>query len=112
MNILVYYPISNYKRVDIRWIYGIDIIELLEKQHPEWCFVYVDGSQDNIYDNIDVLLRLNRHDGYAKMIVEADLLKIPYIWSYESGRYREPKFKEIEKRLYDIQKNIHEKVYK
>ena len=106
MNILYYYPTGFHKRVDIKWLYGIDIIEKLEKRHPEWNFIKVDGSGKDIYKNIDVYLRPTRHDGYARMVVESQLKNIHVIWSYESGKYREPKLKEIEKRLESIAKNM------
>jgi len=103
MNILVYIPNRFHRRINIDWLYGKDIIEELERKHPEWKFHYVDGSKRNIYKNIDIYLRPNRHDGYPKMIVEAELFGIPYIWSYETGEYVEPNVDEIEKRLIGIQ---------
>jgi len=71
MNVLVYYPNGYRKRVSIEWLYGIDIIKALEDQHPEWNFIYVNGTQKDIYENADILLRPNRHDGFPKMIAEA-----------------------------------------
>jgi len=104
VNVLVYYPSGRQRRVDIKWLYGIDIVEKLETLHPEWNFIYVDGSQKDIYRGIDIILRPNRHDGYAKMIVEAKFLNIPYIWSYETGKYIEPNVNNIERRLIEINK--------
>jgi len=105
MNILVYIPKGTYCRVDISRLYGKDIIEVLEKKHPEWNFICVDGSKKNIFENINVYLRPNRHDGYPKMIVEAELLGIPTIWSYETGKYIEPDVDEIERKLIEISSN-------
>jgi len=104
MNVLVYYPNGYQKRVDIKWLYGIDTIEKIETLHPEWNFIYVNDSHKNIYQDIDVILRPNRHDGYPKMIAEANFLNIPYIWSYETGQYVEPSINDIERRLIEIDK--------
>lgn len=86
-------------------MYGYDIVKKLKKRHPEWNFIEVNGSipQDKLYKNIDILLRPNRHDGYPLMIAEAELFGIPYIWSYETGRYIEPNADEIERKLIEIQ---------
>ena len=105
MNILVYIPNRFHRRINIDWLYGKDIIEALKSKHPEWNFVYVDGSKKNIYKNIDIYLRPNRHDGYPKMVVEAKLLGIPCIWSYEGGKYIEPNINDIERRLIEISSN-------
>ena len=103
MRILVYYPHTIKSKIDLRWLYGFDIVEKLIKWHPEWEFVILDGSQKNIYHNIDVLLRPTRHDGLSRMIKEAHYHKIPYIWSYETGKYVEPDIDEIEKRLIKLE---------
>ncbi|MFX0134125.1 MAG: hypothetical protein ACFFDN_10825 [Candidatus Hodarchaeota archaeon] len=87
------------------WLYGKDIIDELIQRHPEWEFVRVDGSQKNIYENIDVYLRPNRHDGIAKMVKEAKYNNIPTIWSYETGEYVEPSLINIERRLIEITKS-------
>ncbi len=106
LNILVYYPGKAPKRINAGWLYGFDIVKELVKKHPEWNFSIVDGSQKNIYKNINVYLRPSRHDGASRMIEECKFLGIPYIWSYESGKYREPKLKEIERRLESIGKKL------
>lgn len=103
MRILVYYPHTTTSKIDLKWLYGFDIVEKLIKQHPEWEFIIVDGTQKNIYHNIDVLLRPSRHDGLARMVKEAYHLKIPYIWSYETGEYVEPNIDLIEKRLIKLE---------
>ena len=105
MNILVYIPEKTTKRVDNNWLYGKDVIDELEKRHPEWDFIRADGSisRDKLYENIDVYLRPNRHDGYPLMIAEAKLFEILYIWSYETGKYIEPNIDEIEKRLIKLE---------
>lgn len=107
MNVLVYYPKFNKKkRVDIHWLYGIDIIEKLSFRNPEWNFIYVDGSQNNIYKDIDIVLRPVRHDGYSRMIAEAEYFNIPYIWSYETGKYVRPDINDIERRLIVFSRTI------
>ena len=107
MNILVYIPEKTTKRVDNNWLYGKDVIDELEKRHPEWDFIKADGSisRDKLYENIDVCLRPSRHDGYSLMIAEAKLFGIPYIWSYDTGKYVEPNVDEIERRLIEISDN-------
>ena len=106
MNILVYIPKKTTKRVNNDWLYGSDVIKKLKDRHPEWNFICVDGSKKNIYENIDVYLRPNRHDGYPLMIAEAKLFGIPYIWSYETGKYIEPNIDDIEKRLIKLHKEL------
>lgn len=111
MNVLVYYPNGCQRRVSVKWLYGIDTVEIIKNKHPEWNFRFVDGEQKDIYKDIDVLLRPNRHDGYPKMIAEAKFLSIPYIWSYRSGKYEDLNIQEIEKQLIDIERSIQKKVF-
>ena len=108
MNILYYFPIGSIKRIDMNLLYGIDIINELIERHPEWNFIKADGSvpRETLYGNIDILLRPTRHDGYSRMIVEAQLKRIPVIWSYLSGEYIEPKIEDIEKQLENIAKDL------
>ena len=105
MNILVYYPNGHQKRVDLKWLYGIDIIEKLKEKHSEWDFKVADGSikKDKLYNNIDIYLRPTRHDGMARMILEAKSINIPIIWSYETGKYVKPNIHRIERRLKKIE---------
>jgi len=107
LKILAYRPLGKIKRINLDWLYGIDIIKELQKRHPEWNFFIVNGSYDgNIWENVTVLLRPNRHDGLSMMIVEARKYGIPYIWSYETGQYVEPNIDDIERRLIELEKNI------
>ena len=87
------------KRIDLDWLYGWDIIQQLIERHSEWHFLIADGTKDNIWQDIDVLLRPNRHDGLSRMVLEAQALNIPVIWSYETGKYVEPDVETIERRL-------------
>lgn len=105
MRILYYLPKSAPSRIDREWLYGKDIVDELKKRHPEWEFVDVDGSQSNIFENIDVYLRPNRHDGIAKMVKEAKYNSKSVIWSYETGEYVEPDVDDIERRLIEYSKN-------
>jgi hypothetical protein len=109
MKILYYLPKSIPSRIDKNWLYGKDVVDELAKRHPEWEFVIVDGSQQNIYNGIDVYLRPNRHDGIAKMVKEAIYYKIPVIWSYETGKYVEPNINYIEGRLNEINRRLDKK---
>lgn len=110
LNILVYYPANAPKRIDPVWLYGFDIIQQLITKHLEWKFKIVDGKQLNVYDGIDIYLRPNRHDGASRMIEECKVLGIPYIWSYETGKYIKPNINEIEKRIKEIERSIKDKV--
>jgi len=106
LNILVYRPNGTMKRIDLDWLYGFDIIKQLINRHPEWHFLIADGTKDNIWQDIDVLLRPNRHDGLSRMVLEAQALNIPVIWSYETGRYVEPNIEDIERRLIELEKKV------
>ena len=106
MNILVYRPLGSMKRIDLDWLYGWDIIQQLMERHPEWTFRVADGTKDNIWQDINVLLRPNRHDGLSRMVLEAQALHIPVIWSYETGKYVEPNIEDIERRLIESEKSI------
>ena len=108
MRILVYYPDNAPKKIDRDWLYGVDIITELEKRHPEWTFQHVNGSTEKaeLYRNVDVYLRPNRHDGTPIMVLESQVLGIPIVWSYEKGYYKEPDVDEIENRLRDIEKSL------
>ena len=107
LKILVYRPLGKIRRIDLDWLYGTDIIKALEIRHPEWNFFIVNGTYEgNIWENVDVLLRPNRHDGLSMMIVESQKYGIPYIWSYEKGYYVEPNIEDIERRLIELEENI------
>ena len=45
MNIMVYLPKKPRKRLNLDWIYGLDIIQNLKKRHPEWEFIVADGTR-------------------------------------------------------------------
>ena len=104
MNILVYSPKKPRKRLDLNWIYGLDIIQEIKKRHPEWNFLVADGTreEETFFDGIDVYLRPSRCDGWAILVKEAKYCGIPTIWSFETGKYVEPDVNEIEKRLIEI----------
>ena len=106
MNILVYRPNGKMKRISLDWLYGWDIVQELIKRHPEWNFRLADGTKDNIWQDIDVLLRPTRHDGLSRMVLEARVLDIPIIWSYNTGKYNELTVTEIERQLTEIYKII------
>ncbi len=106
MRILVYCPQKAPRGINTKWLYGIDIVERLSANHPEWQFVIVDGTiaKSKLYKNIDVLLRPTRHDGMPVMVLEARNLNIPVIWSYEKGYYEKPNIQKIEQRLIEQNK--------
>lgn len=108
MNILVYSPKKPRKRLDLNWIYGLDIIQKLKKKHSEWNFLVADGtrSEESFFDGIDVYLRPSRCDGWAIMVKEAEYCDIPTIWSFETGDFIEPDIDDIEARLVEIQNNL------
>ncbi len=114
MRILYYRP-SGYspRGVDVRWLYGLDIIEELERRHsPVWIFSKVDGSsaKQNMlyrYRFSDVLLRPTRHDGLSCMVQEALHFGCPVIHTYPVPGVIHVKadVDEIEKELKKIDEN-------
>ena len=98
-NILYYHP-KNRDQEFIRWLYGIDIIEQLEKVFPDAQFIKVDGSQNknDIYQITDFLLRPNRHDGHSRMIMECEINKIPFYWTTQNPNIYEAE-REIRKQI-------------
>jgi len=90
MTILAYLPTRKHKNINIDWLYGGDIIRELQKRNPKWNFKIVGGKEKNIYQGVDIYIRPTRHDGLPIMNLECQALKIPYIWSYKSGKYVEP----------------------
>ena len=101
LNILFFYNDKAPKRIDPEWLYGYDIIQSLKKLHPEWVFIRYEGGNydDSIWNDIDVYIRPNRHDGASRLIEICKKKNILYIWSYETGEYIEPDIDNIERRL-------------
>ncbi len=107
MNILVYSPKSPRKRLDLNWIYGLDVIEELKVRHPEWGFQVADGTrpETGFFLGIDVYLRPSRCDGWSIMCKEAEYCGVSVEWSFTNG-YKEPNIDEIEARLVKISNSI------
>lgn len=70
----------------IDWYYGYEIFKQVKKNLPFINFIEVDGTQDlkDIYPYIDCYIRPNYFDGMPRMVLEAELLNIPYIWISET----------------------------
>ena len=106
MNILAYIPKRSTPNVRAEWLYGADIIWELRHRHPEWKFKILDGKfpKQLVYLETDVYIRPTRHDANSIMILECKALGIPFVWSYETGKYIEPTVEYFEKRLKEIEK--------
>jgi len=98
-------PKSAPRRIDADWLYGGDIIRELQRLHPEWNFRFIDGSHKDIWESVDILIRPVRHDAISRMILEAKERKIPFWWSYMTGKYVEPTVREIEQFIIREEKN-------
>ncbi len=110
MRVLVYLPTGKTHYVDNDWLYGGDIVRGLMDKHKDWEWLVCDGTTPArwFYQNKrpDVLLRPTRHDGPCMMRLECEALGIPVIWSYDTGRYKEPNVIDIEQKLIRISENL------
>ena len=103
-NILFYWPGDRGNAKMWRWIYGYDVfLEIKKKLDTKVFWIIVRGGADleGIFPRVDFYLRVNRHDGYSRLIDECDIQEIPYYWSRT-----EP---DIEKALAAIEKTIKDK---
>jgi hypothetical protein len=85
-----------------KWeLYGGDVVMALARKHPEWRFLIVNHTgegleppanveflsrvpaeqMDGVYRRASVLLRVNRHDGLPRMILEALARGLHVVWS-------------------------------
>jgi len=105
-NIVYYLPKKHTEPKFRDWLYGLDVVSKISsylgnKYCVEWClndigdsmgyssinpdirFIVVDGDADmeEIWSIADFCLRVNRHDGHARMIMECENNSIPYYWS-------------------------------
>ena len=105
MHVIAYSPRGKIRRINIEWLYGLDIIDALSK---EFDIEILDGSSDmeEVYKRADVYIRPTRHDGMSIMILECVSRGIPYIWSYETGKYVEPTVEYFRNRLNSIRNKL------
>jgi len=82
INIAFYYPGDRGNRKFKRWVYGMDVIEELIRIFPKINWIHLDGTKDmcRIYPTLDAYIRPSRHDGMPRMILECQILNIPYYW--------------------------------
>ena len=88
-NVLYYAP-HNKKEKFWRELYGIDLIERLQKEYSyPVIFISVDGTNDmrDIYPMTDMYLRPNRHDGNSRMVRECEIQEITVYWTDENTDY-------------------------
>ncbi len=88
-NILTYLPKAKTHGINNDWLYGRDRVDILKARFPEANWMILDGTIpanmiDEIYKRSDLVLRLTRHDGDARMVIRAHELGIPCYWS-ETG---------------------------
>lgn len=82
-NVIYYNPKSCTDISFTRWLYGLDIIELVKPRLPHIKFIELDGSasMDEVYPYVDFMIRPNRHDGASRMRQECEINEIPYYWT-------------------------------
>ena len=82
-NVIYYNPKSRKDKQFVRWLYGLDIIQEVEKRLPGINFIELDGTKDMsvIYPITDFMIRPNRHDGASRIRQECDINEIPYYWT-------------------------------
>jgi len=103
-NILFYWPGDRGNAKLWRWIYGYDVFLEIKKRLGTkvwWIIVHGEADLKGVFPIVDFYLRVNRHDGYSRLIDECDIQEIPYYWSRT-----EP---DIDKALSAIEETIKEK---
>lgn len=78
-NILVYSP----ERTKFNtWIYGLDIIDRLAQEFPQFSWWYADGTWNmaTVYGITDLYVRFTRHEGSPRMLKECEINEIPVLY--------------------------------
>lgn len=78
-----------------RWVYGIDLIEILVKRYPQVSWIKLDGTLNPKYffQSLSGYLRPSRSDGHPRLIAECRENSIPTYWSEN----RQPNIDEMSK---------------
>jgi len=83
-NILFYWPGDQKNAKLWRWIYGYDVFLEIKKRLGDkvwWIVINGEADMEGVFPIVDFYLRLNRHDGYPRLIDECNIQEIPYYWS-------------------------------
>lgn len=86
-NVIYYNPSNRGDKQFIRWLYGLDLIEVVKRRMLHINFIELDGSQDmsKIYPFADACIRPNRHNGSSRMIQECHINNIPVYHTYSDN---------------------------
>ena len=83
-NILFYWHGDRGNAKLWRWIYGYDVFLEIKRRLGEkvyWVVVNGEAPMVAVFPVVDFYLRVNRHDGYSRLIDECGIQEIPYYWS-------------------------------
>lgn len=80
VNIAYYHPRDD---VFSRWVYGIDLVDLLVKKFPQVNWIKLDGTLNPKYffQSLTAYVRPSRNDGLPRTVEECKIHGIPYYWS-------------------------------
>lgn len=92
VNIAYYHPRDDEFS---RWVYGVDLIELLIQRFPQVNWVKLDGTLNPKYffQSLSAYLRPSRSDGHPRLVAECRENSIPVYWSEN----RKPNLEEMQK---------------
>lgn len=113
MKILYYNPEASHSRINVQWLYGLDLIwKLLDLPHSFTPVGRYGGYSKEmmryLYKNSDCLLRPTRHDGYSFSVQEALHYGLPVLHTYPIPGVIliKPEINDIEEKLIKLEEKI------